>query len=128
VVAAIAGLIAPEAANRPPTVPFVFAAMAIPALALLGAGLAPAAVGSRAEAAIVGVAFAIGAPVAAAMSTAIAVLVLMATSDNSDQTAFAVGGVIRLGVIAAVRVSPLLALAALLWVVTLRVLERRRTA
>jgi len=123
-VTAIAGFLAPETAGRPPTVPVAIAAMAIPALALLGAGLAPAATGSRVDAVVVGFALALGAPVAAAISTAIAVLVVFAISAYTAQTGEAVGDVIRVGVIAAVRVAPLLAVAALIWVVTLRRLER----
>jgi hypothetical protein len=124
-VATIAGLVAPEASGRPVTVPLAMALMAIPALALLGAGLAPTAVGSRVDALAVGIALAIGAPVAAAMSTAIAVFVVVATSNMSELTGPAVGEVIRMGVAAALRVAPLLVVAAALWVVAIRQLERR---
>jgi hypothetical protein len=99
--------------------------MAIPALALLGAGLAPTAVGSRIDAVVVGIALAIGAPVAAALSTAIAVFVVVVVSDFSELTGPAVGGVVRMGVASAMRVAPLLAVVAILWVITIRALERR---
>lgn len=126
-VTTVAAILAPEAAGRPVTVPLAVALMAIPALALLGAGLAPTAVGSRIDAVAVGVAFAVGAPVAAALSTAIAVFVVVATSDVSELTGPAVGEVIRMGVAAALRVAPLVALTAALWVVAIRQLERRLT-
>lgn len=124
-VATIAGILAPEAAGRPVTVPIAIALMAVPALALLGAGLAPTAVGSRIDALVVGIALAIGAPVAAALSTAIAVFVVVAASDHTELTGPAVGEVIKMGVAAAVRVAPLLAAVAVLWVITIRSLERR---
>jgi hypothetical protein len=124
-VATVAGMLAPEASGRPVTVPIAVALMATPALALLGAGLAPTAVGSRIDAFAVGVALAIGAPVAAALSTGIAVFVVVATSNLTDLTGPAVGEVIRMGVAAAMRVSPLLAVAAALWVIAIRQLERR---
>lgn len=124
-VTAIAGIVAPEAAGRPMTVPVAIALMALPALALLGAGLAPTAVGSRVDALVVGVALAIGAPVAAALSTAIAVFLVLAMSDFDELAGPAVGEVIRMGVISALRVAPLLAIVAVLWVIVIRVLERR---
>lgn len=125
VVTAIAGLLAPERAGRPPTVPFAIAAMAIPAFALLGAGLAPAVIGSRVDAIVVGIAMAIGAPVAAALSTAIAVVLVLAVSGYPDLTGDAFAGVVRMGVFAALRVAPLLALAVAVWVISVRRLESR---
>ncbi len=98
------------------------------AMLLLGAGLGPTAVGSRIDAFVAAFALALGAPVAAALSTAIAVLVVLAPTDLTDQTGMAVGGVIRMGVIAASRVAPLLAVAAAVWVVSIRRLERRTRA
>jgi hypothetical protein len=124
-VTAIAALLAPEAAGRPLTVPVAITAMAIPALALLGAALAPTAVGSRVDAVLAGVAFAIGAPVAAALSTATAVFVVVGVSDYTALTGLAVGEVIRMGVTSAVRVAPLVGSAALTWVLTVRLLGRR---
>lgn len=125
VVTAIAGLLAPERADRPATVAFAIAAMAIPAFALLGAGLAPAAIGSRVDAVVVGLAMAIGAPVAAALSTAIAVVSVLAVSGLGELTGDAFGSVIRMGVVAGVRVAPLVALAVAIWVITIRRLEGR---
>lgn len=124
-VTAIAGMVAPEAAGRPWSVPIAIAVMAIPALALLGAGLAPTAVGSKVDAVVVGVALAIGAPVAAALSTGIAVFVVLALSEYTELTGTAVGEVVRMGVASALRVAPVLAVAAVVWVITIRRLERR---
>jgi len=124
-VTAVAGIVAPEAAGRPLTVPVAIALMAIPALALLGAGLAPTAVGSRVDAVVVGVALAIGAPVAAALSTAIAVFFVLAMSDFDELAGPAVAEVIRMGVVSASRVAPLLAVVALMWVLVVRHLDRR---
>jgi hypothetical protein len=128
VVTAIAGLLAPERADRPATVALAIAAMAIPAFALLGAGLAPAAIGSRVDAFVVGVAMAMGAPVAAALSTAIAVVSVLAVSGLSDLTGDAFGSVIRIGVVAGLRVAPLVALAVVIWVIAIRRLEVRAAA
>jgi hypothetical protein len=127
-VTVIAAMGAPESSGRPPSVPIAVALMAIPAFGLLGAGLGPTAVGSRIDAFVAAFALALGAPVAAALSTAIAVLVVLAPTDLTDQTGMAVGGVIRMGVIAASRVAPLLAIAAAVWVVSVRRLERRTRA
>jgi hypothetical protein len=127
-VTTVAGIVAPEAAGRPVTVPIAIALMAAPALALLGAGLAPSAVGSRVDALAVGIALAIGAPVAAALSTGIAVFVVVAASNHTEMTGPAVGEVIKMAVAAAVRVAPLLAGVAMLWVVVVRSLERRVAA
>jgi hypothetical protein len=123
-VTTVAGL----ASGTPPMVALTITAAAIPALALLGAGLAPAATGSRIDALVVGVALAIGAPVAAALSSAIAVLVMFAMSSFHALTGEAVGDVIRLGVIAALRVAPLLAAVVAVWVIAIRRLERRALA
>jgi hypothetical protein len=121
----VAGIVAPEAAGQPLIVPMTITAAAIPALALLGAGLAPAATGSRIDAVVVGVAMIVGAPVAAALSTAIAVLVYFALSPAvTGVTGEAVGDVIRIGVSGAIRVAPLLVASTLLWVVAVRRLER----
>ena len=128
-VTTIAVLVAPEAAGAPPIVPVTITFAAIPALALLGAGLAPAATGARIDAVVVGIALAIGAPVAAALSTAIAVLVAFALRPEvTNVTGEAVGDVIRVGVVGAIRVAPLLAVVAVLWVIVIRALERRAAA
>jgi hypothetical protein len=125
-VTTVAAIVAPEADGAPLIIPLTITMAAIPALALLGAGLAPAATGSRVDAAVAGVAFAVGAPVAAALSSAIAVFVYFAINpDVTSLTGEAVGDVIRVGVSAAMRVAPMLAVTAALWVLAIRVLERR---
>ena len=125
-VTTVAAIVAPEADGLPLIIPLTITMAAIPALALLGAGLAPAATGSRVDAAVAGIAFAIGAPVAAALSSMIAVFVYFAMNpDVTGLAGEAVGDVIRVGVGAAMRVAPMLAAAAALWVVVVRQLERR---
>ena len=127
-VTTVAAIVAPEADGLPLIIPLTITMAAIPALALLGAGLAPAATGSRVDAAVAGIAFAIGAPVAAALSSMIAVFVYFAMNpDVTNLAGEAVGDVIRVGVGAAMRVAPMLAAAAALWVVVVRQLERRGT-
>ena len=85
-VTTIAVLVAPEAQGASPIVPMILTAAAIPALALLDAGLAPAATGSRVDAVVVGVALAIGAPVAAGLSTAIGKLSRYSWMKASSET------------------------------------------
>jgi hypothetical protein len=87
---------------------------------LLGAGLAPAAIGSRVDAVVAGIALAIGAPVAAVTSTVIGAVIVLAFSSEGGQAGEAAGMAIRLGVQGAVRLAPLLAIATLIWVLTVR--------
>ncbi len=97
----------------------VAAALCWPGLALLGAGLAPSTLGSRVDAAVSGIALAIGAPVAAVASIMIGVI-FVAIYPGSSGVSEAVGLAIRLGVLGAVRVAPLLAIAVVSWVVLVR--------
>src|SRR6185312_8420653 len=60
-VTTVAAMVAPETDGLPLIIPLTITMAAIPALALLGAGLAPAATGSRVDAAVAGIAFAVGA-------------------------------------------------------------------
>ena len=85
-------------------------------VALLGAGLAPAALGSKIDAAVVGVAIAIGGPVAATASFVIWGWVIDSWSGEVDVAA----SFLRAGVTAATQVAPLVALGAAAWVVILR--------
>jgi hypothetical protein len=106
------------------------AALSWPGLALLGAGLAPAAVGSRVDAAVAGIALAIGAPVAAITSALIGVGIFLAIYNAgdfeylprlpSDFTGTVLGLTIRLGVLGALRVAPLVAVAVGAWLVVVR--------
>jgi hypothetical protein len=85
-------------------------------IALLGAGLAPAALGSRIDAAVVGLAIAIGGPVAATASFVIWGWLM----DSWLVAQFVAAQFLRTGVSAAVQVAPLVALGAAAWVVILR--------
>jgi len=85
-------------------------------IALLGAGLAPAALGSRIDAAVVGIAIAIGGPVAATASFVIWGWLM----DSWLVTQVVAAQFLRAGVLAAVQVAPLVALGAAAWVVILR--------
>ena len=86
-------------------------------VALLGAGLAPAALGSRIDAVVVGVAIAIGAPVAATASLVIWGWVIDSwLAERTDLAA----PFLRAGVLAAVRVAPLVVAGAAGWVLILR--------
>jgi hypothetical protein len=91
------------------------AAVGLPGVALLGAGLAPATLGSWLEAAMGGLALAIGAPVAAVTSILIGGFVIGATAGH-DLTAM----ILRAGVTTALGVAPVVALAAAIWVLALR--------
>ena len=85
-------------------------------IALLGAGLAPAALGSRIDAAVVAVAIAIGGPVAATAS-----FVIWGWLMDSWLVVQAVAAqFLRAGVSAAMQVAPLVALGAAAWVMILR--------
>lgn len=86
-------------------------------VALLGAGLAPSALGSRVDAAVAGLALAIGAPVAAVASMVIAAFIVGVLSGDDGALS---GLVMRGGVLAAARVAPLLILAAAIWVIGVR--------
>ena len=86
-------------------------------VALLGAGLTPAALGSRIDAVVVGIAMAIGAPVAATASLVIWGWVIDSWMGESADLA---APFLRAAVLAAVQVAPLVALGAAAWVMILR--------
>jgi len=119
----VAALVAPPLASTTPGVELaagvVIAVASLPALALLGAGLTSAALGSRSSAASAGLAMALGAPVAAVTSAMICMFLvgLAPVHINSLDVA---GRVLRVGVGAAVRIAPLIALGSVAWVVLLR--------
>jgi hypothetical protein len=95
----------------------------LPGVALLGAGLAPATLGSRIDAVVVGLAFAIGAPVAAVTSIVIGAFLLdVFTAGGTDLA----GPILRAGVSGAVGVAPLVGLGAACWVGAVRWLSRTR--
>lgn len=88
-----------------------------PAVMLLGAGLANAAMGSRIDAIAVGVAFAVGMPVASVTSFVIAGWIIDGFAIVTPDLA---GTVLRRGVSEALAAAPVVALAAALWVVAVR--------
>ncbi len=89
-------------------------------VALLGAGLAPAAVGSRIDGLVVGIALGIGVPVAAVTSALIGTYLAGSALDGFDEGGRLAGQVLRSGVSGAVRLSPLIAIASAAWVVVVR--------
>jgi hypothetical protein len=102
----------------------LIAALSWPGLALLGAGLAPAVLGSRVDAVVAGIALGIGAPVAAISSTLIGVAIFVAIAApvySMDTTVGeAIGLTIRLGVLGAIRYAPLVAIAVTIWILVVR--------
>lgn len=89
-------------------------------VALLGAGLAPAAVGSRIDGVAVGVALGIGVPVAAVTSALIGTFLAGSALNGFDEGGRLAAEVLRGGVGGAVRLSPLIALASAAWIVIVR--------
>lgn len=89
-------------------------------VALLGAGLAPAAVGSRIDGLAVGAALAVGVPVAAVTSALIGTFIAGSALHGFDEGGLLAGQVLRGGVGGAVRLSPLIVLASATWVVVVR--------
>lgn len=89
-------------------------------VALLGAGLAPAARGSRIDGLVVGLALGIGVPVAAVTSALIGTFMAGSMLHGFDEGARLAGQVLRGGVGGAVRLAPLIALVSMVWVVMVR--------
>ncbi len=106
---------AAEAADRP--LLGIGLLVGVPAVMLLGAGLASAARGSRIDAAVAAVAFAIGMPVAAVTSLVIAGWILDGFAAGRLDIA---GDVLRRGVTEAIQAAPAVGLAAAAWVVAIR--------
>ena len=111
------GIAAAATYDADPSIETMVIAIGLPGVALLGAGLAPAALGSRVDAFVVGIALAIGAPVAATASLVIGGWVVDSWIGNS---ALLASPILRAGVSSAIHVAPLVALAAAAWVVILR--------
>lgn len=108
---------AAAAATADPSIETGAIAIGLPGVALLGAGLAPAALGSRVDAVVVAIALAIGAPVAAMASLVIGGWVVDSWIGNSDLLA---SPMLRAGVMAAIGIAPLVAAGAAAWVLILR--------
>ena len=98
----------------------VIALFSMPGLALLGAGLTSAARGSRSSAVSAGVAIGIGSPVAAVTSAMIGAFILVGVMDGASIGGDVAGTMLRAGVTAAVRISPLIALGSAGWVMLVR--------
>lgn len=96
------------------------AVLSLPGLALLGAGLTSAALGSRSSAASAGLAMGVGVPVAAVTSAMIGAFVVVAFYSGAGRGADVAGALLRAGVGAAVRISPLIAVASVAWVLLVR--------
>ena len=110
-----------------PLVGLMLALLSLPALALLGAGLTPAALGTPPTAASAGLAMGVGVPVAAVTSAMIGAFVavgLAAAFTGHGDGATVAGDLLRAGVTAAVHISPLIALASIVWVLLVRRLGR----
>jgi len=124
----LATLTTPGALDAPDVRQVVLAAaLSWPGLALLGAGLAPAALGSRIDAAMAGIALGIGAPIAAITSILIGVAIIASISSTGAGVGEALGITIRLGVLGAVRWAPLLGVVVVVWLVVVRQTESRPT-
>lgn len=93
---------------------------ALAGVGLLGAGLAPAAVGSRIDGVVVGLALALGVPVAAVTSALIGTWLLGSALDGFDEGGRLAGEVLRRGVSGAISLSPLIAVASATWVTAVR--------
>ena len=89
-------------------------------VALLGAGLAPAAIGSRVDGAVVGLALGIGVPVAAVTSALIGTFMAGSALHGFDEGANLAGQVLRTGVRDATALTPLIAVASAFWVTVVR--------
>jgi hypothetical protein len=111
------GIAAAATATADTSIVTMAIAIGLPGVALLGAGLAPAALGSRVDAVVVGIALAIGAPVAATASLVIGGWVVDSWIGDS---ALLASPILRAGVSTAMGIAPLVALAAGAWVTILR--------
>jgi hypothetical protein len=99
----------------------ILAALAgLAGVALLGAGLAPAALGAKVDGLVVGVALGIGAPVAAVTSALIGTFMAGSALRGFDEGGRIAGQVLRSGVSGAIALSPLIALASAIWIVVVR--------
>lgn len=103
-----------------PTASILAGLAGLAGVGLLGAGLAPAALGSRIDGVAVAVALGIGVPVAAVTSALIGTFLAGSALHGFDEGGRLAGQVLRSGVGGAVRLSPLIALASGIWVVLVR--------
>ena len=115
------GAAAVATSQLPRDLAMIVLAIGLPGVALLGAGLAPAALGSRIDAVAVGIAFGIGCPVAAVTSIVIGGFVLGLVAPDGPDLA---GPILRGGVRAALGIAPIVAVVAATWVLAVRWLDR----
>jgi hypothetical protein len=101
---------------------------ALAGVALLGAGLAPAAQGSRIDGLAVAIALGIGVPVAALTSAIIGTFLAGSALQGFDDGGRLAGEVLRSGVKGATALAPLVALASAAWVMTIRRWGSRKTS
>jgi hypothetical protein len=121
----------PILADATPLLGVGLALLSLPALALLGAGLTSAALGTPPTAASAGLAMGVGVPVAAVSSAMIGAFVLvglLGASTGHADGADAAAVLLKVGVTAAVRISPLIALASIAWVLLVRRFGRPESA
>lgn len=116
VVAVAVWLNPPEGAGAPASAGFLVCVMSLPGLAMLGAALTPAALSSRASAVSAGVAMGVGVPVFAVLSAMLAVWIVVGLLVSHDTAGDVAGLVLRDGVTAAVRISPLIVVGCVAWV------------
>ena len=121
---AIAVALAPPFPSTTPELgPFagaIVAMFSLPGLALLGAGLTSATLGSRSSAVSAGLAIGIGSPVAAVTSAMIGAFFLVGLVGGAKEGGDVAGTLLRVGVTAAVRISPLIAVGSTGWVLLVR--------
>jgi hypothetical protein len=120
VVAAVVGSPVATSPDRALAIGLAVALFSLPGLALLGAGLTSAALGSRSSAASAGLAMGVGVPVAAVTSAMIGAFVLFEVRFGAGHGSAAAGTLLRAGVTAAVRISPLIAAGSVVWVLLVR--------
>jgi len=112
----------------PPLASMLAGLAGLAGVALLGAGLAPAGLGSRIDGLAVGVALGVGVPVAAVTSALIGTFMVGSALHGFDEGGRLAGQILRSGVSDAVKLSPLIALASAIWVVVLRRWDRGTSA
>jgi hypothetical protein len=98
----------------------MMAAFSLPGLALLGAGLTSAALGDRSSAASAGLAIGIGSPVAAVTSAMIGAFIVVGVFSGASRGGDVAGTLLRAGVTAALKISPLIAIGSAGWVMLVR--------
>jgi hypothetical protein len=118
----------PESVGAPAGAGAFALVMSLPALALLGAALTPAALGSRFSAATAGLAMGVGVPVFAVLSAMLSVWIVVGMLLDHGIAGRIAGLILRDGVTTAVHIAPVLAIVCVLWVVAVRRMAHRSVA